>query len=654
MSRRPSKELAAFLSAIDPAYEDKLCATPHYFLDEDGKLKLVTLNQQRLNKDRLPGTLTVFQYNADWTLKGNKLRGSFVIYCPKHQPPNLALLMKVTKETVQLNFWNQIACNTATFVCPFYTQTSKTDFHNHFSDSVTFNKNDATFVFVTQISGPPPPTITKLVVSYNKQDRCFSSARNGPTIALPQKQDCRPKHHSSRKWRHVGNGPPFSRTLQTPKENVLEATIYLDFGSPRLKEGQPLTALRTIRNNGKKPLYSVPYLTQHGLFAFLTNAQLQSLLALSGKQDKQQHDKWLANHGNSAVYRVYQRTDLRGLYLRVSHRVSVHGPTTIFREEHIRPFRFDNDGSTKPVLSCYTTIKPTKETNITTADVKVASKAFTSTGGYGPRKCSQNKGVQAYLGLWRKGNKSSSSPSQGKHESHYHAYNKQNWKPALAIDGTTTIRRLSNTIQSKYVECDHVIGKTLFAYANKVDQSPTRIKFITLPKLQNLFGYCNTTHLDIYDRLTKQVQDRIRQEFLPYCVATRTQHVQHCAEYLKTHDTAFHGFSVPTTCGYRFIWDSLQEQQSYLVHQYFMHDGIDTAVKIYDNTLLFFYGAAHAHHTSLCVLENKTTGRVHYTNTEQNHIGFTIMAFANAAAHNDHIDNAMCCEATSNYHEANT
>ena len=114
------------------------------------------------------------------------------------------------------------------------------------------------------------------------------------------------------------------------------------------------------------------------------------------------------------------------------------------------------------------------------------------------------------------------------------------------------------------------------------------------PKLHDVLGFVNTTHLDNCDVLKEEQLADILEE---------ANHDPFIARVLS-----FNGFSLPTTCGHQFVFKDKMAQESIMVDQFFSLDGLGLAVEIVNGIGHHFCAAAFAHRTCLCVVRDSRCG----------------------------------------------
>lgn len=120
------------------------------------------------------------------------------------------------------------------------------------------------------------------------------------------------------------------------------------------------------------------------------------------------------------------------------------------------------------------------------------------------------------------------------------------------------------------------------------------------------YGFVNTTHIDVLDKLT------------PTQVARWTERAEdngwlHCLDLLYQKD-----FCLPTTCGYQFTFKDDVSRDSLEVNAMFAMDGLGMAVSIEHGIGHHFMGAKFSHQTCLPVCRRRSDGKLSVTNHEDN------------------------------------
>jgi hypothetical protein len=121
------------------------------------------------------------------------------------------------------------------------------------------------------------------------------------------------------------------------------------------------------------------------------------------------------------------------------------------------------------------------------------------------------------------------------------------------------------------------------------------------------FGFANTSHCDMGDRLTEQQikewMEHARGKW-PYCLWL-----------LENHPDLF---CIPSTVGYHFCFKSDQDRTNLQVQAFFSMEGLGLAMQLHHGLAHHFLGATFAHHTSVPLCWNSRTMRMSSTNCDDN------------------------------------
>ena len=125
---------------------------------------------------------------------------------------------------------------------------------------------------------------------------------------------------------------------------------------------------------------------------------------------------------------------------------------------------------------------------------------------------------------------------------------------------------------------------------SKRDMQSNRIS-IKKNKQTNWLGFCCSNHIDSCDSI--QHNKAMSQLYKERCHSL----------YMKTLETNI-GPGMPTTCQYLHVWDNKALSKEYIVHSYFIYNGLGIAQSLFDGCGFTFLGYAFSHCTSLCYLEH--------------------------------------------------
>ena len=569
-------------------------------------------------------TSSVFIENHQLHSVARDVRGALVAVKDESSSWILAIISHMTSHDIIIYAWKNSGTS-----APQSTNTS--DF-----ETFMYKFDDIQLVFLNQVNGVP---ITSNVLRHDvisNHDGCYQYSLHGPDcMHLPQFH--RLKNDSYINKNHLHEFASFLRCRHLPSliENTSKYTLREIKSQQRMLPQclrEPREQMSTVKRlevivectdlilKPIKDLFWLPYLNQseeHYIkFALLTLNDFKSL------RNKWRHGikQCMVDTFNNELFCIQKKEfvlvlideakEFNGVSIFVTPKIQKENDydniyhcsrkTKVFKRYSRRLYYND---PTKLMVSHWERSKEYNCTNVDIDNINLIKKAFGKYGSYMNRTRANCLGHNTYVGT-RRHIKPLPTPIQGpsrKTDSQFNYY-RAHFSSLHQILAHKIINKMLHEVSHGAKIFDPVITSML-PTDGKTHMFGTSNGLITFGVVEEIIGFANTLHVDMFDAMKKQYWTQILKNLHEVLKSSKEIHprVLMRAKYARSFVSKL-GYGTPTTCVYQFIHDERNVEVNVRILQYFVMAGLGLAVEVNSHACHMMHAYAFAHCTAIPVM----------------------------------------------------
>jgi hypothetical protein len=214
--------------------------------------------------------------------------------------------------------------------------------------------------------------------------------------------------------------------------------------------------------------------------------------------------------------------------------------------------------------------------------------------GFGDRGRASQIGTNIYFG-YRASDQSSPTPAEGPGQARFSQYYRDYYAyPLIRTHLEKTLKRLTKSVKT-------FCGRINFLMDRFLPKDDGACALWTQGVTGSVFGYVNSRHVDVSDRLGHEYEMYLMASARDMCQGIASNYTQGVLSYLSE-CARIVGLGYSTTCAYQHVFHPKAEKDNIQVLQFFVMPGLGCCVPILHNVGHDFFAYAFSHYTSCCVV----------------------------------------------------